>query len=107
MPWWDGAIQRPAPVNKTGGYSWGNHRDGIGAVVHSAAGSLAGAFSRLDGAASVSWHFTVAQDGQVHQHYEDITLACWHAREVANRRHVGIECEGGPPGNEGEPFTQA
>jgi hypothetical protein len=64
-----------------------------GAVLHSAEGSLNGAFGRLrDPNAQVSWHFTVALDGTIYQHY-DSSIQCWHAHAAGNVNYVGIEHE--------------
>ena len=86
------AVQRPGPPEKVG-YGNVTTRQGTGAVVHSAEGSLASALAVLESERQVSWHFTVSKNGLVYQHY-DASLVCWHAGPKANPYYVGIECEG-------------
>ncbi len=94
---------------------WGPHakqnafaRSGRGAVLHSAEGSLSGALGILDGPREVSWHFTVALDGTLYQHYDTIA-SCWHAHAIGNVNYIGVEHENaytdGQPNH--EPFTDA
>jgi hypothetical protein len=88
------AIWRPGPVWKVNGADVGTPwpRSNTGAVLHSSEGNLAGAFRVLDGPAELSWHFTVAVDGTLFQHY-DSRLQCWHAHAAGNVAYVGIEHE--------------
>jgi N-acetyl-anhydromuramyl-L-alanine amidase AmpD len=70
-------------------------------------GSYAGAMNRLDSQDRASWHFSVTKAGTVYQHYrvDEIT---WHAGSPRwNQALIGIEHEGGAPGNESEPLTPA
>jgi N-acetyl-anhydromuramyl-L-alanine amidase AmpD len=97
---------RPGPKSKQG-------YDGLavnavkGVICHSMVGSFAGAMSRLDSADRASWHFSVCKDGRVFQHYDTLAVT-WHAgSRIWNSKLIGIEHEGGAPGNEGEPLTDA
>lgn len=78
-----------------------------GLVIHSAEGSLAGLFSVLDGPRQASWHFSMTQDGRVFQHVDTASVAWTNGSYDSNTRFWGIECEGGGPGNFGEPLTEA
>ncbi len=79
----------------------------IGEVKHSAVGFLPAIFSQLDGPTQVSWHFSIAFNGTIYQHYP-VAGICWHAGSARwNIDTVGIEHEGGAPGNENEPLTVA
>lgn len=82
------AVWRPGPPNKVNPPS----RWGKGAVLHSAEGSLIGAFDKLDSTTQVSWHFTVAVSGTIYQHY-DTVRQCWHAHAAGNGPWLGIEHE--------------
>jgi hypothetical protein len=104
------AIQRPGPAGKV----WPDRNAQVGVILHSMEGSLAGAYTVLDdvsltptGAyAAASWHFSVCKDGTVYQHYP-IEASPFHAgNHDANRKLIGIEHEGGPPGNLGEELTE-
>lgn len=88
-----------------------------GEVKHSAEGSLQGLFGELDRAdRTASWHFSLAKDGRVFQHYP-LEAICWHTGLAGDRRVdtslignatlIGEEHEGGGPGNYGEPLTEA
>jgi len=97
--WYPAAISELGPDWKAGGVEAFRH--GKGAVVHSAEGSLEGAFSVLRGPRQASWHFSVAKDGRVFQHYL-LNVWTWHAGP-ANDRYAGVECEGVA----GEALTEA
>lgn len=107
--WVLSATRRPGPVNKQG-YDNISFRqlDGIkGEIKHSMAGNLAGAWSRLDGPDRASWTFSITRIGELYQHYplESIT---WHGGgPEVNQSYVGVEHEGGPPGDYGEPLSEA
>jgi hypothetical protein len=105
------AEQRPGPAGKV--YAGTNAIEGI--VLHSMVGSLGGAFTVLDDESltahstyrAASWHFSVARDGAVYQHYP-LEACSFHAGSgIQNRRLIGVEHEGGPPGNVSEPLTEA
>ncbi len=100
------AVQRPGQAWKQGYPGLAvNARRGV--ICHSMVGRLADALARLDGPDTASWHFSVAQDGTVYQHY-DAMAVCWHAgSRVWNGLLIGVEHEGGAPGNESEPLTAA
>ncbi len=85
----DFAIQHLGPPQKKNQGA----RSGRGVVMHSAEGSLEGTLKVLDSVSSqVSWHFTVALDGTLYQHY-DTTIQAWHAHSVGNINYVGVEHE--------------
>src|SRR5438045_885991 len=93
--WCPFAIRHEGPAAKTGGL-----RSGKGAVLHSAEGPLAASFRILSLTSGArpsdwqkSWHFTVAQDGSLFQHYP-VDAMTWHAGPRANPFYVGIEHEG-------------
>lgn len=94
------AVWRPGAAGKV--YPDQNRVEGI--VCHSAEGSIDGLLRRVaDPAAQVSWHFSVAKDGTVYQHYET-EASCWHGgNKRANTTLIGIEHEGVA----GEPLTEA
>ncbi len=108
------AIRRPGPSWKTGypGVAATSLAEKEGEVKHNAQGSLAGALAVLDGPQQSSWHFTIAKDGKIFQHYplESIT---WHSGLPGDRKTdtslignltlIGEEHEGVA----GEPLTQA
>lgn len=92
------ALWYPGPTDKVNPWP----RIGKGAVLHSAEGSLGAALARLEDDAlpapgqpdlRVSWHFTVALDGTILQHYE-LEAQTWHATATGNPYYVGIEHEG-------------
>src|SRR5439155_12482154 len=102
--WCPFAVRHDGPAVKAGGL-----RSGKGAVLHSAEGPLAASFRILSLTAGArpadwqkSWHFTVAQDGAVFQHYP-LGVVTWHAGPKANPFYTGIEHEGVA----GEPLTPA
>ena len=100
------AVQRSGPGWKTG-YPPIYKNGGRGVVCHSMVGSYAGAMNRLASQDRASWHFSVTKAGTVYQHYrvDEIT---WHAGSPRwNQALIGIEHEGGAPGNESEPLTPA
>lgn len=109
--WAPFAVRRDGPASKVG-YPGRLHAPKRGEVKHSAVGSVAGAFQVLDNhSINSSWHFTVDKGGTVFQHYP-LTVNCWHGNDTdsdgavaANFDLIGIEHEGGPPGNESEPLT--
>ena len=108
------AIQRPGPAGKT--WSTLGDRNAIGGVVlHSMQGSYEGALTVLDDESvteqnayrAASWHFSITKDGTVYQHYP-VESAPFHAgSRYWNDRLIGIEHEGGAPGNLAEPLTEA
>ncbi len=57
-----------------------------GAVDHSMEGSLAGAYSVLDGPAQSSWTFSIPKVGEPVQHYS-LEKIPWHAGLPGDRRH--------------------
>lgn len=63
-------------------------------MIHSAEGSLAGAFSVLDGPRQASWHFFVTKTGEVYQHVDTDEIAWTNGSREANTKFWGIECEG-------------
>jgi hypothetical protein len=105
------AVWRPGPAGKI----WPGANACEGIIEHSAQGSLAGAWSVLDDVSAdadgrylaASWHFTIAKDGTVYQHY-GLDRSPFHAgTKTQNLRLIGVEHEGGPPGNLAEPLTEA
>lgn len=111
MTAYPGAIQRPGPAGKV----WGDQNVIAGAIIHSMQGSYAGALTVLDDESvtdanayrAASWHFSIDKAGVVYQHYE-LNETPFHAgSRFWNDRLIGIEHEGGPPGNLSEPFTDA
>lgn len=83
------ATQAPAPLSKTNP----GPRAGRGAVLHSAEGSISGLINRVkDAGSGVSWHFSVALDGTIFQHY-DTDKQCWHAHASGNVSFIGVEHE--------------
>lgn len=109
--WYPQAVSRPGPSGKV--WPIQNSIDGI--IEHSMQGSLAGAYSVLDDESTnsqgayvaASWHFSIAKDGAVYQHYA-LNLSPFHAgSKTQNLRLIGVEHEGGPPGNLSEPLTEA
>ncbi len=108
MDWCPFAVQRYGPAWKMGGYTGlGLTAPKVGEIKHSAVGFLPGIFTQLDGPAQVSWHFTISYDGTIYQHYP-VAGICWHSGSARwNIDTVGIEHEGGAPGNESEPLRDA
>ncbi len=112
--WLDWTQRVPGPDDKR--YPERNAIAGI--VAHSMVGAYAGAASRLFSTerdadrtytedAAASWHFSVLQSGIVLQHYP-LDASCWASgSRDANTRFVAVEAEGGGPGNEREPLTDA
>ncbi len=90
--WYPWAWAEGGPAGKVGAIGGVLHRTGKGAVIHSAEGSLQAALAVLNGPKLASWHFTVAKEGQVFQHYA-LDIVTWHAG-AANGLYTGIECEG-------------
>src|SRR6185295_19922497 len=78
------------------GYQGVDRNDAHGVVCHSMAGALTGALAELDRPQRrASWHFSVATDGRVLQHYDTLTIA-WHCGSRPwNSKLIGIEHEGG------------
>ena len=117
MATFPGSTWRPGPRSKQG-YPGLAINAAQGVICHSAVGSLAGAMARLDNIArnpdgtfteraAASWHFTIAKDGRVLQHYDTLAV-CWHAGSRGwNGRLIGIEHEGGAdtPATVSEPLT--
>ncbi len=112
MTWLSFCARRPGPEWKQG-YGTGNRTLAQieGVVDHSMEGSLAGAYSVLDGPRQSSWTFSLPKVGEPVQHYslEKIT---WHAGLPGDRKQdtslignltlIGKEHEG----VEGEPWTE-
>src|SRR3954454_17405963 len=93
--WCPFAVRHDGPATKVDG-GW---RTGLGAVLHSADGSLEGAFGELAKVSGAkpsdwqkSWHFTVDDSG-IFQHYP-LEAQTWHAGPAANPYYVGIEHTG-------------
>ena len=106
MAKYPGATWRPGPKSKQA-YTYQSTNVCRGVVCHSMVGDFASAMARLDSDDRASWHFSITQDGRVWQHYDSDAVA-WHAGSPYwNGRLIGIEHEGGAPGNEGEPLTAA
>ena len=106
------ALRLPGPPGKIG---YGTeHSPKRGEVKHSAGGYEHAMLSILANPGNgVSWHYSVMQDGRVFAHYP-LTANCWHAGDSdvdggvsANIDLVGVEHEGGAPGNESDPLTDA
>jgi hypothetical protein len=112
--WFDWMRREPGPADKV--YTETNRADFY--VAHSAVGFYGGWSSRLfsserDGAgqytayAAVSTHGWIPYDGACVQHYP-LTASCWASgSRAANTRGVAFEIEGGAPGHESEPLTEA
>jgi N-acetyl-anhydromuramyl-L-alanine amidase AmpD len=108
--WYPAATRDIGPPNKVSGPPSLKK----GAVYHSMVGAFAAARARLFGSDTASWHFSVLKNGAVYQHYP-VNAWAWHcgdrddpAPEITNNRDlIGIEHEGGPPGNTSEPLTEA
>ncbi len=85
------AIQHRGPASKL----WPERNAQAGIVLHSLEGYVPYALQEIDDEAiALSWHFTVAADGLVYQHY-DLWESPWHAgTKAANIRLIGIEHEG-------------
>ena len=112
--WLDWTVHAPGIPDKT--YSEPNR--GIGLIGHSIVGSYQAAIGRFmseqrDAAgwytpyAAASVMFIACQDGEIIQCYP-VTASTWTSggRE-ANTSYWAIEAEGGAPGNEREPLTDA
>lgn len=109
--YYPGAVQSPAPVGKM--YPEENTVEGV--IMHSMQGSWIGAQSVLyDETVDINnryraacWHFSILKSGLVLQHYA-LNMSVFHAGTGKNnRRLIGVEHEGGPPGNLSEPLTEA
>jgi hypothetical protein len=112
--WLDWAAREPGPADKT--YSAPNKA--LGYVPHSAVGYYTGWKSRLfsqdrdakgnyTAFAAASVHGWIAYDGSVIQHYR-LDTSCWASGSAyPNTTFVAFENEGGPPGRESEPLTDA
>ena len=112
MTWLSFCARRPGPEWKQG-YGTGDRTLAQieGVVDHSQEGSMAGAYSVLDGPAQSSWTFSLPKIGEPVQHYslEKIT---WHAGLPGDRRTdtslIGNLTLGGKEheGVAGEPWTE-
>ncbi len=112
--WFDWMRREPGPPDKV--YSLPNAVDFY--VAHSAVGYYGGWTSRLFSAArdasgrytayaAASAHGWLPYDGACIQHYP-LTASCWTSgSREANTRSVAFEIEGGAPGREAEPLTEA
>lgn len=106
MATYPGAIWKDGPADKQG-YPSCRVNAMQGVILHSMVGSFDAAMARLASDDRASWHYSVRQDGTVYVHYPDEAVA-WHAgSRIWNSKLIGIEHEGGAPGNEGEPLTDA
>jgi len=85
------AVQHRGPASKV----WPDVNADIGIICHSLEGYVGPALAELDDRAQqLSWHFTIAYDGTIYQHY-DLTESPWHAgTHAANAEFIGIEHEG-------------
>lgn len=112
--WVDWAVVYPGVAGKL--YSEPNR--GLGLIGHSIVGTAAAAFARFMSTerdssgrftpyASASCMFVLMKSGSLYQMYP-VTASTWTSggRE-ANTSLWAIEAEGGPPGNESEPLTDA
>lgn len=92
----------PAPRDKR----WGQENARAGVILHSMVGGWGSARSRLmDPNQQASWHYSVLKDGRVLAHY-DLSDSPWHGGSYQNNvRLIGIEHEGGAPGQFDEPLT--
>jgi hypothetical protein len=112
--WFDWMQRVPGPPDKR--YTQPNAVDFY--VAHSAVGYYGGWASRLFSTArdangrytayaAVSCHGWIPYDGACLQHYP-VTASCWASgSREANTRGVAFEIEGGAPGRESEPLTEA
>ncbi len=99
--WFDWAERQPGPPAKL----WPDANRLRGVVLHSAVGSLQGVINVVMGPAQVSVTGVVGYDGRFVQFYA-VTASPWaNGSHEANRSFIGIEHEGGAPGNESEPLT--
>ena len=119
MTWLSFCARRPGPEWKVG-YGTGDRTLAQieGVVDHSMEGTMAGAYSVLDGLRQSSWTFSIPKRGEPVQHYrlENIT---WHAGIMGDRKQdtslignltlVGKEHEGvaGEPWTENQVFWSA
>jgi hypothetical protein len=104
-PWVPWAVRRDGPASK----KRGRRPEDRALVYHSVVGSLAAAFGVLDNTTNpdldfVGFHGVLAKDGKLYQCYE-MGEALNHA-EGGRSWSIGIEVEGGPPGDEDEPWTE-
>ena len=103
-PWYPGAVRVDGPRGRVSGPPQEKH----GAIYHSMVGR-----SRPAQTAN-SWQFGIFKNGRIEQYYR-ADAWCWHAGDrddpgsdiTNNRDLLGIEHEGGPAGNHGEPLTPA
>lgn len=106
------AVYTPGPEWKQGydffvGYA--NQNGGMGVVIHSAEGNMAGLGGVLHGPRQASWHLTFPKFGVPIQHYS-LNAITWHCgrygddggQVAGNGCLLGIECEG----KAGEPLTK-
>lgn len=109
--YYPGAIRKDGPIGKL--YPDENTCEGV--IMHSMQGSWAGAATVLYDESvtntnvyrAACWHFSILQNGLVFQHYS-LAASPFHAGNgLNNRRLIGIEHEGGPPGNLSEPLTES
>lgn len=102
--WYPGAKRIPGPPNRVSGPQRPKH----GVVIH----SMVGTARPTDPGQQNSWQFGIFQDGTVEQYYA-VTAWCWHSgdrddpgSDISNNEDLfGIEEEGGPVGDESEPWT--
>lgn len=100
------ATQFPGPAEKQGYLDLTVNRQ-QGVVCHSMVGGYMGAMARLFSPDRASWHFSIRKTGECVQHYRTGEIT-WHAGSPRwNKQLIGIEHEGGAPGNESEPLTPA
>ncbi len=102
--WFPGAKRIPGPPGRVSGPQQNKH----GVVIH----SMVGTGRPTDPGQQNSWQIGIFKDGVVEQYYP-VTAWCWHSgdrddpgSDISNNRDLwGIEEEGGPNGDESEPWT--
>ena len=112
MTWLSFCARRPGPEWKQG-YGTGDRTLAQieGVLDHSMEGSMAGAYSVLDGPVQSSWTFSLPKVGEPVQHYP-LTKITWHAGLPGDRRTdtslIGNLTLGGKEheGRKGEPWTE-
>lgn len=112
--WFDWAERDPGPPDKR--YSEPNRIEGF--IPHSMVGFFGAARDRLFNRsrlpsgqyteyARASWIGSVLYDGTLIEHYSVMTSAWTSGAREPNVRFPAFEFEGGPPGRESEPLTDA
>lgn len=104
LEWCPFAVRDPGPPEKQG-YGGATINALDGEIKHSMGGSWLGSRRVLFGPLQRSWTFSIVKTGKVLQHYP-LWAVTWHAGgRMANCRYLGVEHEGGPPGNLSEALT--